>query len=214
MQRQLSIGTAHDSMTARPDSSHTTASHLTNMQQPVSQSGSHTNTSRQHLRFDDLESHPVSMEADQPGVCSSSEGRPPAERDLLVPRLHPMHVLEGSNAAEQSRHSSGREQQHPGNPALFEPDGEAELPGHRPGRPRHVQPFGQMQSGFGLEQLAVAHTGHAPNVVCDSILRHPLALESAYVAATGTEPVFTSCHDKFCGTVDYIWYSIPQVPRC
>jgi hypothetical protein len=41
----------------------------------------------------------------------------------------------------------------------------------------------------------------------DGIARHGLALRSAYAAATGFEPSFTSCHNKYKGTLDYIWYS-------
>ncbi|ABO95511.1 predicted protein [Ostreococcus lucimarinus CCE9901] len=32
-------------------------------------------------------------------------------------------------------------------------------------------------------------------------------LSSAYVAVAGGEPAFTTCHNKFCGTNDYIWYT-------
>ena len=30
---------------------------------------------------------------------------------------------------------------------------------------------------------------------------------SAYAAATGAEPAFTSAHTRFLGTVDYIWFT-------
>lgn len=62
------------------------------------------------------------------------------------------------------------------------------------------------------EQLAIAHTRETydPSLVIDSVLQHPLTLQSAYKEVTGSEPEFTSCHDRFCGTVDYIWYT-PQV---
>ena len=69
-----------------------------------------------------------------------------------------------------------------------------------------------MQVGMDREQLAIAHTReiYDPTAALSPILQHPLQLQSAYMEVTGTEPEFTSCHDRFCGTVDYIWYT-PQV---
>ena len=65
------------------------------------------------------------------------------------------------------------------------------------------------------QQLAIAHTReiYDPGAAMDHMLQHPLRLQSAYVELTGLEPEFTSCHDRFCGTVDYIWYT-PQVSTC
>uniref|UniRef100_A0A1D2ADJ9 Endonuclease/exonuclease/phosphatase domain-containing protein n=1 Tax=Auxenochlorella protothecoides TaxID=3075 RepID=A0A1D2ADJ9_AUXPR len=40
------------------------------------------------------------------------------------------------------------------------------------------------------------------------LLTHPLTLRSAYQAVTGEEPVWTTCHDGYMGTVDYIFYSL------
>lgn len=42
------------------------------------------------------------------------------------------------------------------------------------------------------------------------VARHPLKLRSAYSEVTGSEPPYTTCHSKFLGTVDYMWYT-PQV---
>lgn len=69
-----------------------------------------------------------------------------------------------------------------------------------------------MQVGMDREQLAIAHTReiYDPTAAFTSILQHPLQLQSAYVEVTGAEPEFTSCHDRFYGTVDYIWFT-PQV---
>lgn len=69
-----------------------------------------------------------------------------------------------------------------------------------------------LQGGMDLEQLAIAHTSGArtPTAALDPILRHPLQLQSAYMEVTGAEPAFTSSHNRFHGTVDYIWYT-PQV---
>lgn len=65
------------------------------------------------------------------------------------------------------------------------------------------------------QQLAIAHTKETydPSAAIDNVLQHPLKLQSAYMGVTGSEPEFTSCHDRFCGTVDYIWYT-PQVSAC
>jgi mRNA deadenylase 3'-5' endonuclease subunit Ccr4 len=43
------------------------------------------------------------------------------------------------------------------------------------------------------------------------IARHPLHLESAYLNVSGTEPLYTTAHDRYVGTVDYIFFS-PQAP--
>ena len=63
-----------------------------------------------------------------------------------------------------------------------------------------------------LEQLTIAHTREHfdPNMILEPILQHPLQLQSAYREVTGTEPDFTSSHNRFHGTVDYIWYT-PKV---
>lgn len=45
------------------------------------------------------------------------------------------------------------------------------------------------------------------------IAEHPLPMESTYKAVLGAEPAFTSCHGKFIGTVDYVWFT-PQVSPC
>ncbi|MBZ5782220.1 hypothetical protein, partial [Klebsiella aerogenes] len=42
-------------------------------------------------------------------------------------------------------------------------------------------------------------------------VRHPLSLDSAYLAVLGQEPLYTTAHDKYVGTVDYIFYT-PQAP--
>ncbi|KDD71833.1 hypothetical protein H632_c4322p1 [Helicosporidium sp. ATCC 50920] len=39
------------------------------------------------------------------------------------------------------------------------------------------------------------------------VAAHGLPLRSAYEAVTGSEPLFTTCHDAYVGTVDYIWYT-------
>jgi len=39
------------------------------------------------------------------------------------------------------------------------------------------------------------------------VARHPLKLRSAYSEVTGSEPPYTTCHSKFLGTVDYMWYT-------
>jgi hypothetical protein len=42
-----------------------------------------------------------------------------------------------------------------------------------------------------------------------TLARCPLRVLSAYSATASQEPLFTTCHDKFIGTVDYIWYTQP-----
>lgn len=37
--------------------------------------------------------------------------------------------------------------------------------------------------------------------------KHPLKLQSAYHSVTGSEPLYTTVHDKYVGTVDYIFYT-------
>lgn len=44
-----------------------------------------------------------------------------------------------------------------------------------------------------------------------STVRHPLHLESAYRSVTGVEPLYSTVHDRYVGTVDYIFYS-PVAP--
>ena len=39
------------------------------------------------------------------------------------------------------------------------------------------------------------------------LARHPLQLASAYSSLTGSEGSWSTAHDKFVGTVDYIWYT-------
>ena len=41
-------------------------------------------------------------------------------------------------------------------------------------------------------------------------LQHAFQLKSSYRAVLGEEPLFTTAHDKYIGTVDYIFYSCPQ----
>ena len=49
-----------------------------------------------------------------------------------------------------------------------------------------------------------------PSVMDTWIAAHPIAMQSTYRAVLGTEPAYTSCHGKFIGTVDYVWFT-PQV---
>lgn len=69
---------------------------------------------------------------------------------------------------------------------------------------------GLMQRGFDRQQLAVAHTSQVSaqqQYDQSPVVQHPVTMYSAYAQVTGAEPDYTSCHDKFFGTVDYIWYS-------
>lgn len=53
------------------------------------------------------------------------------------------------------------------------------------------------------------HRSNTPNVNDVWIAEHPLPMQSTYEAVLGTEPAYTSCHSKFIGTVDYVWFT-PQ----
>ncbi len=77
---------------------------------------------------------------------------------------------------------------------------------------KSLDAIGILQGGMDSELLAIAHTAEVynPSASLDTVLRHPLELQSAYMEVTGSEPEFTSCHDRFCGTVDYIWFT-PKV---
>lgn len=46
-----------------------------------------------------------------------------------------------------------------------------------------------------------------PAIIGDGVARHDLVLRSCYAEVIGSEPEYTSCHDSFYGTVDYIWYT-------
>ncbi|KAL0031977.1 hypothetical protein WJX79_009714 [Trebouxia sp. C0005] len=79
----------------------------------------------------------------------------------------------------------------------------------------------QMAVGFPPEDfaeeasLAHAESADSPGVSGSSgqdpeptwVARHPLKLRSAYSEVTGSEPPYTTCHSKFLGTVDYMWYT-------
>lgn len=43
------------------------------------------------------------------------------------------------------------------------------------------------------------------------LVRHPLNLRSSYHALSGKEPLYTTAHDKYIGTVDYIFYTSNRV---
>jgi len=42
------------------------------------------------------------------------------------------------------------------------------------------------------------------------IAEHPVPMQSSYEDVLGGEPSFTSCHGRFIGTVDFVWYT-PRV---
>lgn len=46
-----------------------------------------------------------------------------------------------------------------------------------------------------------------------STLEHSLGLASSYKCVLGDEPQFTTAHDKYVGTVDYIFYSSPSTKK-
>ncbi|GBG91182.1 hypothetical protein CBR_g52064 [Chara braunii] len=65
-------------------------------------------------------------------------------------------------------------------------------------------PSGQMVRRLGWEP---GDLERAVGVSGEYIAKHGLSLISAYVDVKGAEPPCTSYHDKFMGTVDYIWHT-------
>ena len=62
------------------------------------------------------------------------------------------------------------------------------------------------------EELRMAVGSNSSNgEPVSSIVQHPLELHSAYRSVTGAEPLYTTVHDRYVGTVDYIFYT-PQAP--
>ena len=66
--------------------------------------------------------------------------------------------------------------------------------------------------GWQVEHLSIAmgsspRRGPAPPA--DWVATHPLQLRSAYAEIAGTEPAFTTSHQKALKTVDYQWFT-PQ----
>ncbi|KAF3437884.1 hypothetical protein FNV43_RR20640 [Rhamnella rubrinervis] len=74
---------------------------------------------------------------------------------------------------------------------------------------------GLLKTSWTDEEVKVA-TGNS----CSNVVEHPLKLNSSYAIVTGSsgtrgpngEPLATSYHSKFLGTVDYLWYSECLVP--
>ena len=53
--------------------------------------------------------------------------------------------------------------------------------------------------------------GHEYVVPTDGVARHGFSLGSCYGAVLGVEPEYTSSHNRFFGTLDYIWYTAGNV---
>ena len=83
----------------------------------------------------------------------------------------------------------------------------------------------QMNAGTWTQEQLMLATGYRPlegRIILDKsqlpppsvmdtwVAAHPIAMQSTYRAVLGTEPAYTSCHGKFIGTVDYVWFT-PQV---
>jgi hypothetical protein len=49
--------------------------------------------------------------------------------------------------------------------------------------------------------------GHDVVVPTDGVARHGFTFGSCYADVLGTEPEYTSSHDRFFGTLDYMWYT-------
>ena len=68
---------------------------------------------------------------------------------------------------------------------------------------------GKAFRGWAPEDIKLA-AGNGPESR-QGVAKHPLQLQSAYLSVAGTEPLYTTVHDKYVGTVDYIFYS-PDLP--
>ena len=58
---------------------------------------------------------------------------------------------------------------------------------------------------WSYDELKLA-AGHRDDVAA-GVARHPLQLQSAYLTVAGCEPLYTTVHDKYVGTVDYIFFT-------
>lgn len=68
------------------------------------------------------------------------------------------------------------------------------------------------QNGVVPEALGNGRSKMPPPSASDLwVAEHPLPLQSSYSTLLGAEPEFTTCHGKFIGTVDYVWFT-PEVP--
>ncbi|KAL4425811.1 hypothetical protein ABPG75_009827 [Micractinium tetrahymenae] len=56
-------------------------------------------------------------------------------------------------------------------------------------------------------RLAAGSSGSSSSSSGPPMARHPLQLESTYRAVTGREAAYSTCHDKFIGCVDYMWFT-------
>jgi mRNA deadenylase 3'-5' endonuclease subunit Ccr4 len=62
-------------------------------------------------------------------------------------------------------------------------------------------------TSYQMQQQSHSFINRMPSTAGGTLVRCPLRVESAYSATASQEPLFTTCHDKFIGTVDYIWYT-------
>ena len=76
----------------------------------------------------------------------------------------------------------------------------------RPGRSRGETRARARDGGWGEEERGLA-LGSAAAAAGDRTARHDWTLRSAYATVAGGEPAYTSYHEKFCGTVDYMWFT-------
>jgi mRNA deadenylase 3'-5' endonuclease subunit Ccr4 len=74
-------------------------------------------------------------------------------------------------------------------------------------QPRHSQRL-RTHRAWSADELQMA-TGVRTDSGTEmaSVVCHPLKLHSAFATVTGEEPVYTTVHDKYVGTVDYIFYT-------
>lgn len=94
---------------------------------------------------------------------------------------------------------------------------EKAAPRRKTGKGRSRAKEGAVGWGWGEEELGLALGSTArqrAGAVGERITaRHQWTLRSAYAAVAGAEPSYTSYHEKFCGTVDYMWCVLTDTAR-
>ena len=75
---------------------------------------------------------------------------------------------------------------------------------HKP----HAKQGAKKNKPWKLEEINTATGIENTNMEsCVSVLKHHLNIRSSYSDVLGDEPLFSTAHDKYFGTVDYIFYS-------
>ncbi|KXZ51195.1 hypothetical protein GPECTOR_13g682 [Gonium pectorale] len=89
------------------------------------------------------------------------------------------------------------------------PQGASPWPGPLPSGPPGWAPGASRRNGGGGGGRGGPARDAWPSLAEAAVVRHPLVLRSAYAAAdpAGREPLFTTMHARYVGTVDFVWYT-------